>query len=68
LQSNGGGKTLNKTVVLVQVYYLVRTGMFPQIIIQKEILPYSQDPNYLSTHNMEWNEGRVRQNLVSKTP
>jgi murein L,D-transpeptidase YcbB/YkuD len=62
-----GGKTLNKTVVLVQVYYLVRLEC-SQIIIQKEILPYSQDPNYLSTHNMEWNEGRVRQNLVSKTP
>jgi murein L,D-transpeptidase YcbB/YkuD len=38
----------------------------PTSIIQKETTGYSQDPNYLSTHNMEWNEGRVRQNLVSK--
>jgi murein L,D-transpeptidase YcbB/YkuD len=35
--------------------------MFPQVSF-KEILPaIAKDPNYLSTHNMEWNEGRVRQ-------
>jgi hypothetical protein len=40
--------------------------MFPQVIIQKKILPaIAKDPNYLSTHNMEWNEGTSK-NLVSK--
>jgi hypothetical protein len=45
-----------------------RTGMFPQVSFKKKFYRYSKDPNYLSTHNMEWNEGRVRQNPGVKTP
>jgi murein L,D-transpeptidase YcbB/YkuD len=59
------GKTLNKTVIFsAPMKYIVFSPYWnvPSSIIQKEILPaIAKDPNYLSTHNMEWNEGRVRQ-------
>lgn len=66
LQSNVVvGKTLNKTVVFsAPMKYIVFSPYWnvPTSIIQKEILPaIAKDPNYLATHNMEWNDGRVRQ-------
>ena len=66
LQSNVVvGKTLNKTVIFsAPMKYIVFSPYWnvPTSIIQKEILPaIAKDPNYLSTHNMEWNNGNVRQ-------
>lgn len=66
LQSNVVvGKTLNKTVVFsAPMKYIVFSPYWnvPTSIIQKEILPaIAKDPNYLATHDMEWNEGNVRQ-------
>ena len=66
LQSNVVvGKTLNKTVIFsAPMKYIVFSPYWnvPTSIIQKEILPaIAKDPNYLSTHNMEWNDGNVRQ-------
>lgn len=66
LQSNVVvGKTLNKTVVFsAPMQYIVFSPYWnvPTSIIQKEILPaIAKDPNYLATHNMEWNGGQVRQ-------
>jgi murein L,D-transpeptidase YcbB/YkuD len=59
------GKTMNKTVifsgniknVVFSPYWYV-----PPSIINKEVKPgMSRNPNYLSSHNMEWNGGNVRQ-------
>jgi murein L,D-transpeptidase YcbB/YkuD len=66
LQSNVVvGKTLNKTVIFsAPMKYIVFSPYWnvPSSIIQKEILPaIAKDPNYLAKHDMEWNEGRVRQ-------
>jgi len=66
LQSNVVvGKTLNKTVIFsAPMKYIVFSPYWnvPTSIIQKEILPaIAKDPNYLAKHDMEWNEGRVRQ-------
>jgi murein L,D-transpeptidase YcbB/YkuD len=66
LQSNVVvGKTLNKTVIFsAPMKYIVFSPYWnlPQSIIQKEILPeIEKNSNYLATHNMEWNNGNIRQ-------
>jgi L,D-transpeptidase YcbB len=59
------GKELNKTVVFSgQMSYLVFSPYWniPPSIIKKEIQPgIDGDPDYLEKHNMEWNNGQVRQ-------
>lgn len=59
------GKEMNKTVVFSgQMSYLVFSPYWniPKSIIEKEIKPgMAKDKNYLANHNMEWNNGRVRQ-------
>ncbi len=59
------GKELNKTVVFSgNMSYIVFAPYWniPKSIIAKEIEPKMQaDPNYLESHNMEWNDGHVRQ-------
>jgi len=59
------GKTLNKTVVFsAPMRYIVFSPYWniPYSILKNEILPsIKKNPNYLVQHNMEWNEGRVRQ-------
>ena len=59
------GKTLNKTVIFsAPMKYIVFSPYWnlPTSIIQKEVLPaIAKDPNYLASHNMEWNNGNVRQ-------
>lgn len=59
------GKELNKTVIFSgKMSYLVFSPFWnvPQSIVTKEIEPaMAEDPNYLETHNMEWNDGKVRQ-------
>ena len=59
------GKTVNKTVIFsAPMKYIVFSPYWnlPTSIIKKEILPaMAKDPNYLATHNMEWNDGNVRQ-------
>lgn len=59
------GKELNKTVVFSgQMSYLVFSPYWniPKSIIAKEIKPgMAKDKNYLEKHNMEWNDGNVRQ-------
>ena len=66
LQSNVVvGKTVNKTVIFsAPMKYIVFSPYWnvPSSITQKEILPaIAKNSNYLAQHNMEWNEGRVRQ-------
>ncbi|OCB74345.1 L,D-transpeptidase family protein [Flavobacterium crassostreae] len=59
------GKTLNKTVIFsAPMKYIVFSPYWnvPNSIIQKEILPaMKKNRNYLAKHNMEWNNGRIRQ-------
>jgi murein L,D-transpeptidase YcbB/YkuD len=59
------GKTVNKTVIFsAPMRYIVFSPYWnvPNSIIKNEILPEIQkDPNYLAKHNMEWNDGKVRQ-------
>jgi len=59
------GKEMNKTVVFSgQMSYLVFSPYWniPKSIIEKEIKPgMAKDKNYLANHNMEWNNGKVRQ-------
>jgi len=59
------GKELNKTVVFSgQMSYLVFSPYWniPKSIIDKEIKPgMAANKNYLEDHNMEWNNGLVRQ-------
>jgi murein L,D-transpeptidase YcbB/YkuD len=59
------GKTLNKTVIFsAPMKYIVFSPYWnlPTSIIEKEVLPaIEKDPNYLASHNMEWNNGNVRQ-------
>ncbi|AWA28786.1 L,D-transpeptidase [Flavobacterium magnum] len=59
------GKELNKTVVFSgKMSYLVFSPYWniPPSIIKKEIQPgIDADPDYLEKHNMEWNNGQVRQ-------
>lgn len=59
------GKELNKTVVFSgNMSYLVFSPYWniPKSIIEKEIKPgMEKNSNYLEKHNMEWNDGNVRQ-------
>jgi murein L,D-transpeptidase YcbB/YkuD len=59
------GKTMNKTVIfsgMMQYVVLSPYWYVPQSIIQKEVVPgMKRNPNYLASHNMEWNGGNVRQ-------
>jgi L,D-transpeptidase YcbB len=59
------GKTMNKTVVFSGNMSSVVFSPYwnvPTSILEKEIKPgIKKDPNYLAKHNMEWNNGQVRQ-------
>ena len=59
------GKALNKTVIFsADMRYIVFSPYWnvPTSIINKEIKPgMAKNKNYLSQHNMEWNNGTVRQ-------
>ena len=59
------GKALNKTVIFsADMRYIVFSPYWnvPTSIITKEIKPgIAKNPNYLAQHNMEWNNGNVRQ-------
>jgi L,D-transpeptidase YcbB len=59
------GKSMSKTVIFSgNMSYIVFSPYWnvPQSIINKEIKPgIAKDPNYLEKHNMEWNNGQVRQ-------
>ncbi len=59
------GKELNKTVIFSgKMSYLVFSPYWniPKSIIEKEIKPgMEKNDNYLESHNMEWNDGNVRQ-------
>lgn len=59
------GKTLNKTVVFsADMKYIVFSPYWnvPRSIIKKEIEPaMAKNPNYLAKHDMEWNNGNIRQ-------
>ncbi len=59
------GKVMNKTVIFSgKMSYIVFSPYWnvPQSIINKEVKPgMAKNPKYLDEHNMEWNDGRVRQ-------
>ena len=59
------GKIMNKTVIFSgMMKYIVFSPYWnvPRSIIKNEILPgIAKNPNYLAQHNMEWNQGKVRQ-------
>jgi len=59
------GKELNRTVIFSgKISYLVFSPYWniPKSIIEKEIKPgIAKDKNYLEKHNMEWNNGSIRQ-------
>ena len=59
------GSTTNKTVIFKgDMKYVVFSPYWnvPQSIINKEILPaMKRNKNYLEKHDMEWNNGKVRQ-------
>lgn len=59
------GKTMNKTVIFSgKMNHIVFSPYWnvPQSIINKEIKPaMARNKNYLAQHNMEWNNGQVRQ-------
>lgn len=59
------GKEMNKTVVFSgNLSYIVFSPYWniPTSIIKDEIKPgMEKDPDYLEKHNMEWNNGQVRQ-------
>jgi murein L,D-transpeptidase YcbB/YkuD len=59
------GKTMNKTVIFSgKMSYIVFSPYWyiPTSIIKKEIKPgMAKNKNYLAQHNMEWNNGNVRQ-------
>ena len=59
------GKNITKTVIFGgKMSYIVFSPYWnlPQSIIKKEVKPgIAKDPNYLEKHNMEWNNGQVRQ-------
>lgn len=59
------GKSMSKTVIFSgNMSYIVFSPYWnvPQSIINKEIKTgIAKDPNYLEKHNMEWNNGQVRQ-------
>lgn len=59
------GKSVSKTVIFSgMLSYIVFSPYWnvPQSIINKEVKPgMKRNPNYLEAHNMEWNNGQVRQ-------
>jgi murein L,D-transpeptidase YcbB/YkuD len=59
------GKTMNKTVIFSgKMSYIVFSPYWyvPTSIINKEVKPgMAKNKNYLAQHNMEWNNGNVRQ-------
>lgn len=59
------GKAMNKTVIFsAPMRYIVFSPYWnvPTSIINKEIKPeMAKNKNYLAQHNMEWNNGNVRQ-------
>ena len=59
------GKDMNKTVIFsADMRYIVFSPYWnvPTSIIKKEIKPgMAKNPNYLAQHNMEWNNGNIRQ-------
>ena len=59
------GKSQNKTVIFNgDLKYVVFSPYWniPASILKKETLPaIRKNPNYLASHNMEWNGGNVRQ-------
>ncbi len=59
------GKNTTKTVIFSgMLSYIVFTPYWnlPQSIIDKEVKPgMKKNKNYLASHNMEWNNGQVRQ-------
>lgn len=59
------GKEMNETVIFSgQMSYLVFSPYWniPRSIIEKEIKPgIKANENYLEKHNMEWNNGNIRQ-------
>lgn len=59
------GKSVHKTVVFsAPMKYIVFSPYWnvPTSIVKKDILPaIEKNPNYLSQHNMEWNNGGIRQ-------
>jgi L,D-transpeptidase YcbB len=59
------GKTLTKTVIFAgNMSYIVFSPWWnlPPSIIKNEVLPaIKKNPDYLAAHNMEWNNGDVRQ-------
>jgi murein L,D-transpeptidase YcbB/YkuD len=59
------GKNMSKTVIFSgNMSYIVFSPYWnlPQSIIKKEVKPgIAKNPNYLELHNMEWNNGQVRQ-------
>jgi len=60
------GKELNKTVIFsAEMKYIVFSPYWnvPNSIIEKEIKPgIAKNPNYLAEHDMEWDNGTIRQN------
>lgn len=59
------GESMTKTVIFGgKMSYIVFSPYWnlPKTIIEKEIKPgIEKDKNYLESHNMEWNNGKVRQ-------
>ena len=59
------GKSVHKTVVFSALMKHIVFSPYwnvPTSIMKKEILPaIAKNPNYLSQHNMEWNNGGIRQ-------
>lgn len=59
------GTTMNQTVIFSgKMKYIVFSPYWniPQSIIKKEVIPgMRKNSNYLANHNMEWNNGQVRQ-------
>ncbi len=59
------GQPAHKTVIFNgNIKYVVFSPYWniPSGILNKEVLPgIKRNKNYLATHNMEWNDGRVRQ-------
>lgn len=59
------GKAMHETVVFSgNMSYIVFSPYWniPTSIIKNEVKPgMAKDPNYLAKHNMEWNNGQVRQ-------
>jgi murein L,D-transpeptidase YcbB/YkuD len=59
------GKVMNQTVIFSgMLQYVVFSPYWnvPKSIIDKEIMPaIKKNKNYLAQHNMEWNDGNIRQ-------